>query len=161
MNRLVLALPLVLVLTAACGDDGGDKGSSGVSRSEYLAKVEPICKEANAKVEALPAPSTPGDLVTTAEQVVAIAEKATTDFKAVEPPAADRADIQAKVVVPLEKQIVEAKSFAAKAKAAIAANDQAALGALVQTPPVSTQADLAWMRTFGFKDCVEAAQTDS
>ena len=159
MKRLLAALPVVLLLTAGCGD-GDDKAPTGISRADYLTQVEPICKEANDKIDALPSPTSPAGFQSLIEQTVAIAEKATADFKAVEPPSADKAAVQAKVVAPLEAQVSEAKAYLVKVKAAVAANDQKTLGALLQAPPISTKADTAWMKTYGFKECEESAETD-
>ena len=158
MKRIVLVLPLLLLATA-CGGSGKDQTSSGASKAEYVSKAEAICKKANDDQAALTLPTSAAAFPTYVGDVIALAEKATADIDALAPPAADRADLESKVVTPLKGQIAQAKSYLTKIKAAVAANDQKALGALVASPPTGSKADLAWMRSYGFKECVDAADT--
>jgi hypothetical protein len=48
-----------------------------------------------------------------------------------------------------------------KVKEAVAKKDDTALGRLITNPPTGSKADLDWMRSYGFKQCVDAADTGS
>ena len=115
--------------------------------------------QGSAEVKAEAFPTSPAALPTYVENLLAIADKATKDVVALEPPAADKADLQAKVLTPLEGQITEGRAYLAKVKVAVSTNDQAELGRLLASPPASSKADLDWMRGYGFKACVESADT--
>jgi hypothetical protein len=151
MKRLALALPVLLL--AACG-------GSDLSKADYLSKAEAVCKDANTRIDGIAAPSTPASFESFIRSTIEIAEKATKDLNALDAPSDDKADLEKKFIDPLESQVSEGKEFLDKVKAAVATNDQAELGKLLQDPPISTQADLDWMRTYGFKECVESAETD-
>jgi hypothetical protein len=158
MKRLALVLPLLLAVTACGGSD--PTSSSGLSKADYLAKAEALCTKANADIKALPFPSGVAGFSDFAAKIVTIADDATSALKALDPPAADKADLDAKVLTPLSQQVEAGRAYAAKIKTAVDANDQKALGALVADPPTEGKADLAWMRTYGFKACVDTAETD-
>lgn len=159
LMRCLLVLP-VLVLASACGGSDDEPAASGPTRASYLTQVEAICKTANDAIDGLKPPTSPAELVTLADTTVSTAARATEDFAAVQPPADDRADVEAKVVVPLRAQVAEGKAFVVKLKAAVASNDSKALNALAANPPTTTEADLEWMRGYGFVECVKAAETD-
>ncbi|HUR51832.1 MAG TPA: hypothetical protein VMZ11_06900 [Mycobacteriales bacterium] len=153
MRPLTLVLPVLLL--AACGG-----GGSGLAKSDYVAKAEAVCKDANTQANALSPPSTPAGFQDLVEKTVRIFETATDKLEALDPPKDDKAELQKKVIEPLDKQVVEAKKFLADVKAAVKKNDQKELGRLLQNPPTQAKADLDWMRSYGFKECVEAAKTD-
>lgn len=157
MKRFAAALPLALL--AACGGSDTEQVASGLSKAEYVAKAEAICTKANADVKAEGFPTSPQALPTYVENLLKIADQATKDIVALEPPAADKADLQAKVLTPLQGQITEGRAYLAKVRAAVSTNDQAELGRLLASPPASSKADLDWMRGYGFKACVESADT--
>jgi hypothetical protein len=159
VKRTVLVLPVLLV--AACGGGGGKGGSTeAADKAAYLKKTEPICAAANAARKALKAPTGVSDLVPYATMVVDLSEKVTKEFAAVTPPKADQKDIQAKVVGPLQKEVAGGKDFITKLEAAKAANDLKAISDLLADPPTKTLADLTYMKSYGFVDCVVAADTD-
>lgn len=156
MKRLALVLPLLLpiALLAGCG------GSSGLSKADYVSKAEALCKKANADVKALPFPQSTAGISDYAAKIVSIADQTTKDLVALEAPDADKADLQKKVLEPLQQQVEDGKEYAAKIKAAVESKDQKQLTELVGKPPTSTEADLDFMRSYGFKECVESAKTD-
>ena len=154
MNRLAASLPL-LVLLAACGGGGGAK------KSDYVSKAESICSKANDEQDKLTEPAAIGDVVPYIQQIVDIAEKATKDLVALEEPKDDKADLEKKFLDPLAKQIDEGKEFKDQVAKAVDDKDSATLQQLISDPPTQTEADLTWMKSYGFKDCVTAADTDS
>jgi hypothetical protein len=160
VKQTLLVLPLVLV--AACG--GGEAKARGsdeaAAKAAYLKKTEPICAAANAAKKALVAPTGVNDLVPYAKKVVDLSEKVTAEVAAVTPPEADKKDIQAKVVGPLQAEVAGGRDFIKKLEAAKAAGDLTAISNLLADPPTKTRAELTFMKDYGFVDCVVAADTD-
>ena len=155
MRPALIALPLVLV--AACGGSS----DNGLSKSDYLNKAEAICAKANTTIDKTPTPSSAAALPSYVKRVVDVADKATSDLEALDPPKDDKDALKKKVLTPLRSQVTEGKAYLAKVEAAVKKNDQAALGKLISNPPTGAEADLAWMRSYGFKQCVTAADTSS
>lgn len=147
----------VLVLVAACSGGGGPSG--GISKADYLRQAEVICAKANQQQSALKTPTAVEALAPYVAQVVAIADEAATALAALEAPKADQSDLTAKVLTPLKEQLVVGHAYADQVAVAAKARDNAALVQLLGNPPTKTRADLRWMKDYGFKDCVEAADT--
>jgi hypothetical protein len=158
MKRLALALP-VLLLAAACGGSDQDQVAGGLSKADYLTQSEAICRQANTDQKAVTFPTSTAALPAYVKQLLDLAEKTDQDLEALEPPAADKVEIRAKVLTPLKEQLGLAKTYYGEVKAAVQANDQKKLGQLIGNPPTGTKADLDWMRAYGFKECVDAADT--
>ena len=159
MKRLPVLLALApLVLLSACTSNK-DQLSQGLSKAEYLTKAEAICTRLNNEVHGLTLPSTVAAVPAFVEKTLQIAEVATGEIEKLTPPAADKAEIKAKVLDPLDGQVSVGKAFLVKVKAAVAKNDTAEVGRLIANPPTGSKADLAWMRSYGFKQCVDAANT--
>ncbi len=156
MKHLALVLPVALAV--GCGG-GTPAAPVGVSKATYLTRAEAICAKANADQKALKTPSAIGELAPYVAKVVALADTATQAVGALEPPRADRADVQAKVLEPLKAQLVEGHAYATKVAAASRTGDQKALVSLLSNPPTGSKADLRWMRSYGFVECVKAADT--
>jgi hypothetical protein len=160
MKRVALVVPVLLLAAACGGSDDKDQTSSGLSKADYISKAEAICKKANADQEALSFPKTAAAFPTYVQGLLDLADKATKEIDALEPPAADKADLEAKVITPLKGQIELGRSYLEQIKAAVAKNDQKKLGELVASPPTGSKADLDWMRSYGFSACVESADTE-
>jgi len=154
-----VALLLLPLLLPGCSGSSKDQVASGLSRADYVSKAEAICTRINKEVDKLAAPTTPQALQAFVEKGLELAETGTGELKALDPPEADRADLKAKVLDPLDGQLAEGRVFLEKVRTAVAKNDQAALGQLITHPPTGSKADLAWMRSYGFKECVDAADT--
>jgi hypothetical protein len=151
---LLLVLPL---LATGCGGSSGDGGA----KKAYLAKAEAICAKANAqlaqakKEQPTAIPAVPPYV----HRLVNIARDDVNALSALTPPSKDASALQAKVLQPLREQLKEADDYAKKVDAAAARKDPAALTQLVFNPPTTTRADIAWMKTYGFKACAKAADT--
>ena len=158
MKRVALAVP-VLLLAAACGG-GSDKDqtASGSSKAEFITKAEAICKQVLVDKAKLTFPTTAAAFPTYVQDVLDLAQRTADQVAALTPPDADKAEIESKVITPIRAQIELGKAYLVKVKAAAAANDQKKLGELVTSPPTGQKADLDWMRSYGFHDCVTAAQ---
>jgi hypothetical protein len=150
---------VLLLLVAACG--GSSKGDGG--KAAYIAQAEAICAKANADLVTAKKdqPTALAAIPPYVHRIVEIARKNVIALSALTPPASDAADVKAKLLDPLRVQLTEADAYATKVDTAAGAKDQATLFALVTNPPTKTRADLAWMRSYGFKACVTAADTGS
>lgn len=151
--RRVLVLPLVVVL-AGCG---GSTGSG--AKTTYLVKAEAICAKAIKDRDAVAAPAGAPDFQPYVHALVDIASRTASAVGALIPPKADAAALQAKVIGPLQAQLRDGQAYAAKVDAATASHNSLALLTLAGNPPKTTRADLAFMRTYGFKACAKAADT--
>lgn len=151
---LLLVLPLAV---AGCGGGSGDGGA----KKTYLAKAEAICAKANAQLETAKKeqPSAIPAVPPYVHRLVDIARDDVNALSALTPPSKDASALQAKVIQPLRVQLQEGENYAKKIDAAAARKDPAALTQLVFNPPTTTHADIAWMKSYGFKACVKAADT--
>jgi hypothetical protein len=157
VKRALAVVPVLLL--AACGG-GGDDGGGGLSKADYISKAEAVCKKANADIKAAPFPTSSGAFPEYVGKLVAVAETARDALKELDPPSADEDDLKSKVLDPLDEQIEQGRKFQKDVADAVAAKDTKKLGQLIADPPTSTKADLGWMRSYGFKECVEVAETD-
>lgn len=152
------ALVLVLLVAACGGGSGGDKADA---KASYVAAAEKVCSTANEqlatakKEQPAEIPKVPAYV----HRLVEIARQNVKDIAALTPPDKDAADVQSKLVDPLTQQLADGDEFAAKIDAAAAKKDNATLFKLVTNPPTTTRVDVAWMKAYGFKACVKAADT--
>lgn len=159
MRRLVLAVPVLLLVTACSGGDGdGDGPSLEDRRAAYVESAEQACTEANEEVEALARPTTVEAVPEFTDTVLGVLERTVEDVTALEPPEEDRAELTEKVLEPLQGDLERAQEYATSVRAAAEANDGPALLALVSEVP-ETSADLTFMRDYGLVECAEAADT--
>lgn len=152
----LLSLLAVLGTLAACSS-----GSAGAdsARAQYLAKAEAVCSKANADQAALRRPTSSAELSPYVDAIVRLADRTTTALLLLRPPGRDKADLEEHVFGPLHGQLVTLRRYADKVRSAARAHDQIALVRLLSDPPTETAADLAWMRHYGFRACVDAADT--
>jgi hypothetical protein len=153
--KRALALSCLLLLSACGGGD--DDAGSGLSKAEYLTKAEAICKQAAVEVKAEPFPSTPKAFPGYAAKLIEVAERVRAEVAALDPPEADEKDLSTKVLEPLDKKLQEGRVYQKALQTAVDKNDTKRLGELVGGPATKTKPDLAWMRSYGFKECVEVA----
>jgi hypothetical protein len=144
---------LVVLLTPACsirGESGADE------RQGYLRQAEAICTRAN---EAQAAEQTPTDAQSIAAYVrrlVTIAGDAGAELAALEPPEADAAELDAKLVRPLQEQLQLARDYASTVEQTAAGGDAAAVLTLLGSAPTQVKVDLAYLREYGFTACLDA-----
>lgn len=145
----------LLLLAAACGGSGADP------KQDYLTKAEAICAKANTDIAAAKK-NTPAGITEVppyVHKLLKLARSTYDDLSALTPPSADAAQIKSKLISPLATQVHDGELFAGQVDAAAAKNDSATLTRLVLNPPTQTRVDIAWMKGYGFKDCVTAADT--
>ncbi|MCU1600381.1 MAG: hypothetical protein JWO22_1090 [Frankiales bacterium] len=157
VKHALIVLPVLLV--AACS--GGSSAQPGSGRSAFIAKAEVICAKANKAKDGLKKPLSTTDLATYVHSLVMVADESTTALLELTPPADDKKDLEAQVLEPLSKQLVKARAFDAAIAKAVKANDQVTIVNLLKDPPTKTTANLDYMRKYGFKECVTAADTSS
>lgn len=156
MRAALAVLPLVAVV--ACG--GGSSGS-GASKAEYVKAAEAICLRANADQKNLKTPTSASELSPYVDAIVRIADESTKALRALHPPEGDKQALDQHVFTPLSGQLAKLRDYADKVRKASKDHDQIALVKLLSDPPNKTAADLDWMRSYGFKECVDAADTSS
>jgi hypothetical protein len=156
VKRSLAVLPLLAV--AACG---GGSSSDATGKADYLDKAEAICSTAIADQKALRTPASATELSPYVDAIVRLADRTTTALLKLPPPGKDRADLDKHVFDPLHRQLVTLREYADKVRAAARSKDQIALVKLLSDPPSRTAVDLAWMRAYGFRACVDAADTTS
>ena len=129
-------------------------------KDRYLARAEAVCASANTELAAVKKtqPSSTDLLPAFVKAIVDVGRTTVDKLAALTPPAADRAQIDAKVIAPLKAQVVLGDAYTAKVAKAVKDKDPALLG-LLTAPPKETKADLAFMRSYGFTTCVTAADT--
>lgn len=154
MRRAALLVPVLLL--AACS---GGSSSGSADKKAYLAKAEALCAKGVAEQKKLVAPKAVADFGPYVKALVGIASSTTTSLAALTPPKADAAALRSKVLEPLQSQLRTAQTFSDDVQAATKGGDQAALGRLALNAPTKPQADLAYMRSYGFRACVDAADT--
>lgn len=155
--RRILLMALVC-LAAGCG--GSSAPAQVSAKDAYLAKAEAICASANTELARVKKtqPTATEQLPTYVKAIVDVGRKNVEQLSALEPPAADNAEITAKVIEPLQGQVVAGDAYAAKVTDAVLKKDPGLLG-LVTNPPTQTKADLDFMKAYGFSACVKAADT--
>jgi hypothetical protein len=149
---------VLLLLVAACGGGSSDNGNP---KADYLSTAEAICAKANTEIAAAKK-NTPAGITEVppyVHKLVDLAKQTLEDLSLLTPPSEDAVEVKAKLLDPLGQQLADGQSFAAKVDAAAAAKDSATLTQLVFNPPTKTRVDIAWMKTYGFKNCVTAADT--
>lgn len=143
--RRALLLSTAL-LFAGCG--GGDP------KQEYIEQASKICERASSERDELTFPAQPADFAPYTDKVVAIAERAQKDLAELEPPEADRADLERRVLEPYAALVQEGKAFAEKVRAAGA--DQKKLLPLLGQVPNPDDVDLEYLRSYGLGTCADA-----
>lgn len=152
------ALVLLLLLVAACG--GGDVEQQS-PKEAYVQGAEALCANANRELaEANKQRPTAVDAIPAyVHRIVEIARKNVRSLGSLVQPGSEAGDLNAKMLDPLREQLKAAEDYEEKVQAAATAKDNAALFQLVTNPPTQTRVDLAWMKSYGFKECLKAADT--
>lgn len=144
-----LRVAALVLLLSACSGPAADQG---LSKADYVAKAQSICTRALADEKAVKTPIAAPQLPAYVSKQVAIAVDATEQLAKLDPPAADRSDLQDKFLGPLQDRAQKAKAYAEDVAAASARNDKAALARLAQSPPTA-QVDRFFTDNYGLSVC--------
>ncbi len=141
IRRAALAVVAIALLAAGCGDDR-------LTKEEYIAQADAICKEGNEKMLALAVPTGLEEVAELAGQAIEIQEQAVADLRALKPPEADEAILNEAYDL-LDRQIEIGKQIQAAAEAA----DQAKIQELFpQIDSVNRQATQI-AKDYGLVEC--------
>ena len=146
--RRALLLSTALLLTA-CG--GGDD-----AKAAYVEDATAICEEAKTEFEALKVPTSPEGFAPYADQVVGIVEKAEAELGTLMPPEDDRAELQDRVLDPLNDLVAEGRTYAEQVRDA--GQDQAKLLTLLSKRPSAADIDTEYLRSYGLEECADAIE---
>ncbi len=153
--RSLVGLTCVLLL-GGCSSSG-TTSAEDATRSAYIVKAEAVCARANTALTAVHAPKTNTEIPAYVHQVATLAAGTIRELDLLTPPAKDAAQLHARFLDPLLKQSDAGIRFDLEVKAA--GSDQRTLLALLAKAPTKTVADLAYLRSYGFHQCVKAADT--
>jgi len=135
-RSLVLGAFAVLVAAVAAGCGGGG-GGDRLTKEEYIAQADAICKTANEELDALAEPTSMEEIASLAGSAIAIQEDALAKLRELQPPEADQATLDEALDL-VGQQVEIGRQVAEAAKAA----DQAKIEELIaQIDPLNTQAD--------------------
>ena len=158
MRRVRHALVVVpLIAVTACS--GTSSGALQKARSAYLQQAEAVCQKGNDEQKTLKKPASATELSPFVDAVVRLADETTTAMLKLSPPKQDRAGLDQHVFTPLHTQLTALRAYADQVRAAASKHDSIALTKLLSDPPNKTAADLDWMRSYGFRQCVDLADT--
>lgn len=129
-----LAAAVAVAVVAGCGGGGG---GDRLTKAEYIAAADAICKATNDELGALPDPSSIEEVASLAEQAVSIEEDALAKLKELKPPEADQATIDEALGL-LEQQVELGRQLGDAAKAGDGAKVQEIVG---QIDPINQQAN--------------------
>jgi hypothetical protein len=140
------------VLLAACG------GGGGLSKADYVAKANAICRAAAKQVTDLDAPgrSDVSELPKVASEVVAVQRKALDRLKAIKAPKDDRTEI-AKWIALVDQTIDQAE---VSARSQRSGDITRAIAANLNGAALDKRADQL-ARSYGLRGCVRAATPPS
>jgi len=86
-----------------------------LTKSQFIAKADPICAKATADSNALPQPQSPPELVSLAQKTAHIVESTIKQLRALKAARKDKAVLQDNLISPLQAELDAAKHFIADA----------------------------------------------
>jgi len=149
-RRLVImglfAIGAVLVL-CSCGGGGGNKR---LTKEEFAAKANALCKSFNDADKAAGSPTSLAEAVAYFEKLTPLYEKRVTDLDALKPPADEQATVDK--IVALEKDEAD---VARQLLAALKANDQAKANELVASGNANSKKAKVLYKELGLTECAK------
>ena len=167
-RALVASLVLTAVATA-CGSDSPSSQSSPsasttptptwTTKEAWVAGINKICLELEADTENIGEPKTAQDFADATNELVTAMEAANAKTRALAPPPADAAVIEANFYAPNDKQAAALKAAIPDIEAAAKKKDDqaaaAAFGAaFADAFDENAEEQSTWMEQYGLKDCV-------
>ena len=140
----VAALALAGV-AAGCGGGGGD---DRLTKEDYIAQADAICKATNEEIDALGEPETLEEVATLAADAIKLQEDGLAELRALEPPEADEATLNEAYAL-VEQQVDLGRQIQ---EAAEAGDMEKIQELLTQGEPIDDQAD-AIATEYGLTEC--------
>ena len=144
--RALLIVVAAVGLAAGWGGVGGDR----LSKDEWIAQADTICKRVNDRLEQTEQPETMPELVTVLDQGLKDVDEAIADLRALEPPE----DIEPEVDAWLAK-VEEASDEIEKARDAAKAQNEEQLSAALEDGTRVNDEGNRRARELGLKECAE------
>ncbi len=146
--RAAAAVAALALAGVAAGCGGGDGGGDRLTKDEYIAQADAICKAANEKIDALGEPETMEEIATLAADAIEIQTKSLADLRALKPPEADEAKLNEAYAL-IDQQVGLGKEILEAAKAGDLEKIQKILA---EGKPIDDQAG-AIAADYGLKEC--------
>lgn len=141
------ALVAAALGAAACGGGGGGEGER-LTKAEYIAQADAICKDVNDRLDALGAAESIEEFAELAASAVEIQEDGLADLKELKPPEEDQATIDEALAL-LDQQLALSQQI----QEAAAAGDEAKVEELIaQIEPIDSEADQLAVE-YGLTEC--------
>jgi hypothetical protein len=151
--RTCLSCLVAVALLAGCGGSGGDNDDAGLTKAEWIAKADALCKRSRAEVNAIPEPETEDDFDEYLVDVLATARRFDPEFAALAPPEGDEETVRKLVELNEEKTRLFEQLVAA-----VRAQDAPKVQRIVNEGTAKTNEFAAAARAYGSKEC---AKTDA
>ncbi|MCC6224409.1 MAG: hypothetical protein IT201_13085 [Thermoleophilia bacterium] len=147
-TRRAAAAVAALALAGVAAGCGGGGGGDRLSKEEFIAQADAICKQANADIDALGEPTSLEEIVTLAASAIKIQEESLAELRALKPPEEDEATLNEAYDL-VEQQVEVGK----KVQAAAEAGDMETIEALIaENEPLDEQADQIAL-DYGLTEC--------
>lgn len=147
-TRRAAAAVAALALAGVAAGCGGGGGGDRLSKEEYIAQADAICKAANEKIDALGEPETMEEIATLAADAIEIQEESLADLRALEPPEADEAKLNEAYAL-IDQQVGLGKEIL---EAAESGDLEKIQEILAEGEPIDDQAD-AIATEYGLTEC--------
>lgn len=149
MKRALVLLAAAAAL-AGCGGSG-DESEEGLTKAEWIAKADAICKESFAAAKDIPRPTSPEQFDEYLAKVLAISRRFDPKFAALEAPEGDEETVQNLVRLNEEGTLLVANLLDA-----VRAQDAAKVARIVQQGTANAREFGAAARAYGAKECAKA-----
>jgi hypothetical protein len=148
--RRALLLVAAAATLAGCGGSGGDE-EEGMTKAEWIAKADAICKESFAAAERIPQPRSPEQFDEYLAEVLAISRRFDPKFAALEAPEGDEQTVQNLVRLNEEGTLLLRNLLDA-----VRAQNVAKVERIVQQGTANAREFGAAARAYGAKECAKA-----
>lgn len=169
-SRLAVVSVLLCAATVACGGSDNKPSASpsastttpsptpsAMTKAEYVVAVNNVCARVQTEGDAVAEPKTAQEYLTALNTLIGILDTAMAELRAMTPPAADAATLEAKFLTPNDQQAAVLKAALPDVTSAAAANDMdaaaKALGdAFVEFERIG-EANAKFATDYGLTDC--------
>jgi hypothetical protein len=147
MRATLIPAALVVALATGCGGGGGD---DRLSKAEWVAQADTICKRVNDRLEDTEQPETMAELVTVLDQGLKDVDDAVADLRELEPPEEMEEDVDSWLA-----KVEAASTQIEKARDAAKAQDEKELSAALEEGTRVNDEGNRQARELGLTECAE------